>query len=103
MRADFRDRRTDRTEQHPGESPATVTADDRQLRGLRLLEQLMGGPVEDDDTSDRHIGIALLPSRQPLGQRLVCLLLQVGPLDAGQLGHREVAPRVHRNKFHAAA
>ena len=41
----FCDRRTDRTEQHPGEPATAVATHNRQLRRLRLLEQLMCGPV----------------------------------------------------------
>ena len=69
------DRRTDRTEQHSGESATAVAADDGQLRRLRLLEQLTRGPVQDDDASHAHVGIALLPSRQPLGQRPLQLVV----------------------------
>ena len=54
-------READRTQQHPG-VPAAVAADDDQLRGLGLLDQLMRRPIEYDDAA--HLDVARKDARQ---------------------------------------
>ncbi len=45
-----------------------MAADDDQLGGLGLLEQVMRGPIENNDATHADIGVALLPARQAFGE-----------------------------------
>ena len=58
----------DRAEQQSGEAAAAVAADHDQLGRLGLLEQVMRGPVENDDATNADIGVALLPASQAFGE-----------------------------------
>ena len=57
----------------------------------------------DDDASDSHVGIALLPPGQRVCQRLFSSLLQIRPLETRKFINRGVTPRMDRHEFHAAA
>jgi hypothetical protein len=56
-------RGTDRTEQQPGDFTVAAGADDDQLGGFGLLDEVVRGPVEYDHAAHTNIGVAFLPAR----------------------------------------
>lgn len=69
-RADWDHGLTDRAEQHSREPAAAAAADDEELGALGLGEEMAGGLIEDHHTAHGDIGMAFMPTGEPLGQSL---------------------------------
>ena len=62
----------------------------------------MGGAVAHHHAPYLHLGVALLPAGQPLGEQLLGLRAQRHPLFVGERVDRGVTPGVHRHQWHRA-
>src|SRR5437879_9895548 len=95
-------RHTDRTKQHPGETAPAMTADNHQLCGVRLLDQLVGGPITHHHAAHGDVGITFLPTCQLLRQYSLPVVLHGGDIDSGHVEYVSVVPGVYGDEFHAA-
>jgi hypothetical protein len=96
-------RGADRTQQHPGEPAAAVAADDDQLRGLGLLEQLVRRAIAYDDAAHLDVRVVFLPSGKPFSQDFLCRGFDGRPVETGELEHFGVTPGMQGDQFHSAA
>ena len=60
----------DRTQKHAGESTTSVTPNDDKLGGFRRVDERTRCSTRHELLVHRHVGIAFLPTRQSLGQKV---------------------------------
>src|SRR5271166_7054185 len=92
----------DRPQQQAAQAASAMAAHDDELGGFRLLDQLPGRLVADDEPVDGYVGVALLPAGQAFGKTPLRFRLHLLPVESREFENLNVTPRVQRRQLDTA-